>query len=76
MMMKEKKKMFDIVEYLKDNGFTNKGEYWKRDDVYIQYDSVVMRITIGQHHQDYPISLIKVFPEYMETRIDSLRGTK
>lgn len=74
-MKKEKNKM-DMKQYLTDNGFTNKGKFWKRDNIYIQFDSVVMRITIGPNHQDYPISLIKAFPEYMETRIVSLRGTK
>jgi len=66
----------NIENYLEELGFKNKQTYWKRDDVYIQYDEVVMRITTGSKFQDYPIQLIKAFPDHMESRITSLKDIK
>lgn len=65
--------MSAMSEYLAGIGFGDKGPYWQRDTVYIQFDDIVMRITVGKKHQDFPVDLVLAYPDQMDYRIQAVK---
>lgn len=61
-----------LEQYLADNNYLDKGDYWQHDKTYIQYDDLVAKVTVGKNFQYIPMSLIEAFPQHLPLRIKAV----
>ena len=63
-----------IPDLLKSRGYVDKGDYWQFENTYIQYDDVVLRITVGPNHEDIPVNFLRTYPTQLDSHIKAVGG--
>lgn len=66
--------MNKVLEYLSDNGYKDCIDYWQKGNTYVQFDDVIVRVTIGEEYRDIPIDIVNAFPAQLSSTIELMGG--
>ena len=66
--------MNKVLDYLTSNGYTDHVDYWNKGNVFVQYDDVIVRVTIGDEHRDIPVDIVNAFPAQLSSTIELIGG--